>query len=461
VTGRRLPHNVDAEASILGGIILRNEVLSDLDTIEVADFYDHRHKVVFQAIRNLEAALIPIDVVTIENEIARAGKLEAIGGPAFMGELALRVPTVENVVAYADIVKDKSTKRKLALLGADITERALADDTDADEVLGQVQESAARLDRADPDGATSTIATLLDRRIKQLVEIAEQRAAGHVALTGIPTGIADLDAQLGGWQRGIVNMLAARPSMGKTATTITSAAAASRAGFPVHVFGLEDSWQAVADRWLSRESQIPAVQLRQGLVDRAQVAALFDAGNRLRSRVNVLMDGRAALSATEIVRTVRRFLPKHQTQLVIVDYVQLVRRRAGLSENEALDEIATMFSDAAKADDVAYLVTSQLNRECEKRDDKRPQLSDLRGSGALEERAKVAVGQYRGVYYYDRPRRGIDYDCECPSSVTGGCVHAPSTDRFASTVQLIVLKNSNGPTGPVFARWNGPTMEVW
>jgi hypothetical protein len=262
-----------------------------------------------------------------------------------------------------------------------------------------------------------------------------------------------------GGNAGIVNMLAARPSMGKTATTITSAAAASRAGFPVHVFGLEDSWQAVADRWLSRESQIPAVQLRQGLVDRAQVAALFDAGNRLRSRVNVLMDGRAALSATEIVRTVRRFCRSTKPKLVIVDYVQLVRRRAGLSENEALDEIATMFSDAAKADDVAYLVTSQLNRECEKRDDKRPQLSDLRGSGALEERAKVAVGQYRGVYYYDRPRRGIDYDCECPSSVTGGCVHAPSTDRFASTVQLIVLKNSNGPTGPVFARWNGPTME--
>ena len=124
---RVLPHNVEAEASILGGIILRNEVLTHLDTIEVEDFYDNRHKVVFQAVRNLEASARPIDIVTLENEIAKAGKLEAIGGVAFLGELTLRVPTVDNVVAYAEIVTDKHQARKLMLAAGEISEKGYED----------------------------------------------------------------------------------------------------------------------------------------------------------------------------------------------------------------------------------------------------------------------------------------------------------------------------------------------
>src|ERR1700753_1434985 len=190
---RVLPHNIEAEASILGGILLRNEVLSHLDTIEVEDFYDNRHRVVFQAIRNLEAAARPIDVVTLENEIAKAGKLEAIGGVAFLGELTLRVPIVENVVAYAEIVVEKYLARRLMLVASEIVERGYSDDREIGEYLdsseARLLAATARRDKADD---AANMGALVRRRMTELDAIAGARSRGEQALTGAPTGIETL-----------------------------------------------------------------------------------------------------------------------------------------------------------------------------------------------------------------------------------------------------------------------------
>lgn len=456
---RVLPHNLDAEASILGGILLRNAVLVELDQLEVEDFYDHKHKVVFEAMRRLQAHDRPIDIVTLEVEIAKGGKLEAIGGIAFLGELTLRVPTADNVVAYTATVRDHAMLRRLALAAGELIERIYTGADDAQELLGDAMQMLAQLDRARPDDA-SPIGDLALRRMRELELLAAARARGELAITGVPTGIKGLDKRLGGWQFGIVNLLAARPAMGKTATALASTDAATAAGYATHVFALEDGWRALTDRCLSRESGISAERLRQGDVRPENVRDLSNAITKLVLRTNWLVDDRAGLSATEIVRSVRRHRSRLGTRLVVVDYVQLVRRTPGLSENEALDEIITTFATAAKADDLAYLVLSQLNRKVEERIDKRPQMADLRGSGALEERPKIIVGQYRGIEYHANPKRHIDYDCDCDGDVQA-CGHVPDPDTFAKMCQLLVLKNSNGQTGRVFASWRGETTEIW
>ncbi|MBC7974909.1 MAG: replicative DNA helicase, partial [Myxococcales bacterium] len=193
---RVLPHNVEAEASILGGIILRNEVLTHLDTIEVEDFYDNRHKVVFQAVRNLEAAAKPIDVVTLEVEIEKAGKLDAIGGVAFLGELTLRVPTVDNVVTYAEIVTDKHQARTLMLAASEISERGYEDGLEVrdylDDAEAKIFEVTQRRDKSGPEPLKSLV--------KKVFSSLDERFKSAGGITGVPTGFADLDSRTAGLQ---------------------------------------------------------------------------------------------------------------------------------------------------------------------------------------------------------------------------------------------------------------------
>jgi replicative DNA helicase len=449
----------DCEASILGGILLRPDVLVDLAELEPDDFFDLRHKAVFVAIRALQAAGAPVDVLTLETQLDRDGRLAAIGGVAFVGELAMRPATPANVRAYAEVVTRAHLVRRIAIAASDLAQKASAAEYhDAEELLNEGLATLAKLDRKKPDAA-KPIRDVAVARVRQLEAITHARERGEIAITGCPTGIAALDEVLGGWQYGVANLLAARPAMGKSATAIASADAATAQGIGAHVFSLEDSEHAYADRGLARRSGIPAERLRQADLREGDAVRLAQAAAALASRTNWLLDARGGLSASEIVRSVRRHARANKTRLVVVDYVQLVRRtNPKLSENDALAEILTEFSDAAKADGMAYLVLSQLNRDLEKRIDKRPQMSDLRGSGALEERAKVIVGQYRGAYYHAKPKRGIDYDCDCPDAVRL-CAHAP--EHFERQVQLLLLKNNNGRTGSVTATWNGPTTEIW
>lgn len=456
------PHHSDAEASVLGAILVRNQILDDLPDLEVDDFYHLKHKVVFQAMRNLVAQGAPIDIVTLENEIEKHGKLDAIGGPAFLGELTLRMPTASNALAYAEIIRDKHTARRLILAAAEILDMGFEDGLSIADYQNHAMKLLAQLDRAKPDEARP-IGEFAEKRVKELELLIAAKAKGELVITGVPTGVATLDKRIGGWQFGIVNLLAARPAMGKTATAMSSADAASSALYGVHQFVLEDGWRATADRALSRGSGVSAERLRQGEVDvqAGHFRAIADALMRLKLRKNWLLDDRAGLSADEIIRSVRRQKGKLKTKLVIVDYVQLVRRTPGLSEHEGLDEVITKFATAAKADDIAYLVLSQLNRKLEERVDKRPMMSDLRGSGSLEERPKVIVGQYRGAEYYRKPKRHIDYECDCEGTPAERCSHTPEAEDFAKTAQLLVLKNSNGQTGRVFATFVGPTVEIF
>ena len=455
---RTLPHNLDAEASVLGGIFLRNDVLAQLDTLEPEDFYDGRHRAVFEAMRNLESTSRPIDVVTLEHALEKAGKLEAIGGVAFLGELALRVPTADNVEHYARIVQDKARARRLMLVAGDLVEKGYEDGLDVDEYFNMALTAISRLDRSRPD-AVLPVGDLVKRRVREIETLVQARERGELAIVGVPTGIAGLDKHLGGYPRGDVSLLAARPAMGKTSMAMAAVDATTAAGQGAIVFSQEGGWRMYADRCIGRSTGISIERLRSGDLGAADFRPISDAMVRYHHRGNWMVDDRAGLSAPEIIRTVRRWKAKLDLRLVVIDYVQIIRRSRGLDENAALDEIITAFSHAALADDLAYLVLCQLNRKVEERSDKRPQLADLRGSGALEERPRVIVSPYRGSYYSDEPKKGVDYDCDC--IVGAPCRCAPDADRFAKTVQVLVLKNNNGATGRVFASWRGETTEMW
>lgn len=484
---RALPHNTNLEASILGGILLRPSLLEDareLDTLEVDDFYDNRHKVVFQALRQLEASCVPIDIVTLEHAIEQQGKLDAVGGVAFLGELAARVPTPDNVVAYAAIVKAKHAARRLAIVASDIVERVKAwDEDDAGELIGEAMTAIARLDRARPDDV-ETIGQLLRKRARELEDQAAARERGETLMLGVPTGIAELDAWLGGYPLGIVTLLVGRPAMGKSSVLQAAADATAHAGHGVHVFSQEDSWRSYADKFIARhskidgdaESGIGVSRLRKGNVAAEDARGIAAALVRASALPHWLIDSRAGLTADEIIRSVRRHAKTNKTKLVVIDYWQIMGMRRGVPEHEALNENITKLAQAAKVDDIAYVLASQLNREVEKREDKHPQLSDIRGSGAGEERPKVVIAPYRGSEYGLLPVHGSDCACSpdlapdhrrgCPFDVDvrgldENNARAARIGRFAETMQVLILKDNLGRTGKVYANWRGRTTEVW
>ena len=437
------------EMSVLGAVLLRPENLAVLPDLEWRDFANLKPRAVYAAMRNLEAKGTPIDVTTIGDEITRTGQIDAVGWD-FLGQCVLSVPTIDNAIHYAKMLKDYGLRRRLLEKLGEVLEFGKQPGTTGAELLTMAMAGMSSLDAEQPEGASS-IGDVVKRRFEQLAQIALEREKGNITLTGFPTGVDVLDEKIGGWQPGIVSIVAARPGMGKSALALATADAASSKGFGVHLFSLEDTESSYADRAMSRTSGVPAEALRNSDLNRGQIVDLTHTVVKLKKRAGWIVDGRSGVSAQEIVRSVRRHKRTNGTKIVLVDYIQLVARAPRMSGHEALSESITAFADAAKQDGIAYVVMSQLNREIEKRDDKRPQLSDLRESGSLEERAKCVVGLYRGSVYGQKPKRGVDYPQDG---------HEPSQVEFEAQAQCIVLKNSNGRTGTVRCAWNGPTTKL-
>ncbi len=432
----------ELEQSVIGAILVKPETLDLLPTLETSDFSTIRARYTWNAIRCLQASGSAIDVVTVGDELAKAGNLAAVGYE-WLGICALTV--LDNVVEYAKRIRDGGLRRSLLESMGNLIAAAQRDESSTGaELLSMALAAVSRHDAEQPE-CGSTIGEIVKRRLAQL----EKYQAG--VLPGFPTGVARLDEKIGGWQPGIVSIVAARPAMGKSSLGLATADACSAAGHGVHLFSLEDTESAYADRTMSRSSGVWAENMRNADLNNGDVAKLGDAVRDLRRRKGWLVDGRSGVTADEIVRSVRRRKRENATKVVIVDYVQLVRKPGRMSSHEALTEIVTTLADAAKQDGLAYVVMSQLNRDLEKREDKRPQLSDLRESGSLEERSKCVVGVYRGSVY-GGPKAEVDYDAKKESK--------PSDDEYRKQVQLLVLKNSNGRTGKVTASWHGPTTRV-
>jgi replicative DNA helicase len=453
---RTLPNDTECEAAVIGGVFMRRECFDLVDLVD-EDFYDPRHRLVWAAITQLAAESKPIDELTVEATLADWGKSEAVGGLAFIANFALRVPTPENVAAYAAVVRDTRISRDVMTLCAEATAAMYDRQLNGNEAMSQLLSEFGRLDRRGRADDAQPIGVILKQRLKELED------SGTGGMVGIPTGLAKLDrpaepvhapacgswrgqrhdcemvpgpSTLGGLQIGAINMLLGRPAMGKSALARSIVNACTTAGEGAHVFSMEDGRRATADNAMALASGVAAHRIRTCEMNRGEITKMNDAITSLGKRRNWIVDHRRGLTPAEIVRAVRRHRKENGTRLVVVDYLNLVRfpSRKGGSRADEMREGLEEFAVAAGNDDIAWLVLAQLNRDLEKRDDKRPTMADAKDCGAVEEMCKVMMAVYRE--------------------------HVYKPDHDASDMEVLLLKHSNGAPYTARVHWDGPTMTV-
>lgn len=330
-------------------------------------------------------------------------------------------------------LRDAYMSREVAMAASEIL-TAIQDGVTGTEALDMGLQCLSAIDLGTSDDA-KTAGDLVRTRYAQLVDIVDAKARGENVATGILSRIEPLDRKLGGLQRGIITVAAGRPGMGKSAFAMSVVDGANKS-VGCHVFSLEDTREAYSDRLLARASGISAEKLRICDMTPQEMYEVQAAGSEIARRTGWLVDDSSGLTAEEIVRKVRRNRKQNGTELVVVDYIQLISYSHGIRDKHlALDHAMLTFANAAKSDRMSYLVLSQLNRDCEKRENKRPILADLKASGGIEEQAKTVIFLYRPAEY--------------------------ETNAPEDQIELIVRKNNHGTTGVAIAGWDGPTTRVY
>lgn len=418
--GRALPHNLEAERSILGAILIRNEAFNvAAELIDADDFFRDAHRRVFDKMVDLNERGLAIDLVTLRDELGRSGDLEPVGGPAYISSLTDGVPRSTNVEHYARIVKDRSTLRSLIVAANRMEADAYTSTDDPAVVLDRAEQEIFSIAEGRIHGGFVPLAELAEASFGTIEKLQSEQSA----ITGVPTGFADIDEMTAGLQPADLVIVAARPSMGKTAFALNIAAHVGIGGErTVGVFSLEMSKEQLFLRMLTSAAQIDSHRLRTGLLTGDDYTHLSDAMGRL-SDARVYIDDTASLGVLEMRAKSRRLKAEHGLDLVIIDYLQLMQGRGRFeNRNQEIASISRSLKGLAKELDVPVVALSQLSRAPESRSDKRPQLSDLRESGALEQDADVVMFIFREDMYEETPEN-------------------------ENIAEIIVGKQRNGPTG--------------
>lgn len=418
------PQSIEAEESILSAILLDNSTLLDvLEILLPEDFYRTAHQKIFSGIGQLFSKAEPVDLVTLTNWLRDKNLLEEVGGAAYLARLVDTVPSAINVAHYARIVRDKASLRRLITKANDITQRCYADAGELDQVLDFAESAIFAISENRHRAAFFPISKIIDDNINAL----EERQGNRALVTGVPTGFLRLDTMTSGLQGSDLIILAARPSMGKTAFALNLARnAAIDANVPVAIFSLEMSKEQLSLRMLCAEARVDSSRVRSGFLNPEDWNRITDAAGAL-SAAPIFIDDSPDISATSIRTKSRRLKMDKGLGLVIIDYLQLMKGSQSVERRDLeISEISRSLKLLAKEINVPVLALSQLNRKLEERSDKRPQLSDLRESGALEQDADVVAFIYRDEVYNkdeNNPNRG--------------------------TAEIIISKQRNGPTGLV------------
>jgi len=421
---RTLPHNLEAERSVLGAILVHNDAFNlAAQVIDSQDFYRDAHRRIFDRMVALNERHDAIDFVTLKEELARAGELDEVGGPAYVASLADGVPRATNVEYYARIVKEKATLRNLIYAASKIVTNAYEADQESDLILDEAESAIFAV--ADDRLKSGFIAMrdLVKDSFPKIEKLFEQKRL----ITGVPTGFVDLDEMTRGLQGGDLVIVAARPSMGKTSLVLNIAQYVAALGDQVvGFFSLEMSKESLFLRLLTSEAQIDGHRLMSGAIGGNDYHRISHALEKLNA-MKLFIDDTANVGVLEMRAKSRRLQSEHGLNLLVVDYIQLMSGR-GRFENRTLElaSISRSLKGLAKELNVPIVVLSQLSRAPEARSDHRPQLSDLRESGALEQDADVVILIYRDDVYNKDPN---------------------SPD--AGTAELILAKQRNGPTGVV------------
>ncbi len=416
------PQNLEAEKCVLGSIFLdNNALLKVVDLLRPEDFYRPAHGAIFQTMLDLFNGNEPIDLVTVHNALRDKDLLEQVGGAAYLAELAHFVPTAANVLYYAHIVREKAILRRLIATATDIAGRCYEATEPVEDLLEDAERAIFEI-RAQGDAKSFfSMKDVIKSAVLQIETLHQRKEE----ITGVPTGFADFDRMTAGLQPSDLIIVAGRPSMGKTALALNIAQhAATEHKVPVAIFSLEMSKEQLATRMLCAEAKVDAQAVRTGRLSDAEWQRLTFAANKL-SQAPIFVDDTPALTVLELRAKARRLMAEHGLGLVIIDYLQLMRSRERRERREQeISEISSSLKAMAKELNVPVVALSQLNRRVEERPDKRPQLADLRESGAIEQDADVIVFIYRDeVYKKESPDKG--------------------------KAELIIGKQRNGPTGTV------------
>ncbi|MCL5260557.1 MAG: replicative DNA helicase [Gammaproteobacteria bacterium] len=420
-----LPHSIEAEQSVLGGLMLDNSAWDKVsELIREDDFYRPNHRIIFSAINNLVRKSQPFDVLTLTESLKELNQLEDAGGELFLFELAKNTPTVANIAAYAEIVRERSILRQLIEVSHDIVANAYAPDgRESKEILDHAESKifkiAEQRSRGQGPVSISSLVTKAAERIDVLYHSED-------AITGLTTSFSDLDEMTSGLQNGDLVIVAGRPSMGKTTLAMNIAENAAIKGTkPVLVFSMEMPGESLAMRMMSSLGHIDQHKVRSGKLGDADWPRLTSAISML-SETALYVDDTPSMSPADLRARARRLSrSKGQLGLIVIDYLQLMHV-PGFKEGRVAEitEISRSLKALAKEMNVPVLALSQLNRGLEQRSDRRPVMSDLRESGAIEQDADVIIFIYRDeVYHEDSPDKGI--------------------------AEIIIAKQRNGPIGKV------------
>lgn len=421
------PQNIDAEQSVIGSIFLEPDaIVGVLEYLTPEDFYRQNHQVIFKAMMALNERGEAVDIVTTSNELSEKQQIENAGGQGYLIELAEKVPTAANVEYYAKIVSDKSTLRRLIRTSNEISKEAFTDGGDLASVLDRAERNILEVSEKRNRSGFVLIRDVLN----QALESVETRAKSTGDITGIPTGYIELDRMTSGLHADELIILAARPSVGKTAFVLNIAQnVATKAEEVVAIFSLEMGAESLVNRMICSEGSIDAGRLRNGQLTDQEWESFFLAMGSL-SKADIYIDDTPGIRVAEIRAKCRRLKQeKGRLGLIVIDYLQLIEGTGRESRQQEVSEISRNLKKLAKELSCPVIALSQLSRGVEQRQDKRPIMSDIRESGSIEQDADIVAFLYRDDYY----RQEEGEEPQEPNNV----------------IEVIVEKNRSGPRGTV------------
>lgn len=422
------PQNIDAEKSILGGLMLEQEAWDEVSELLIEeDFYKPGHRKIYSAIRDLHRREMPSDLITVSNALLERGDLDAIGGPAYLAEMIDQTPSTANIASYAKIVQEKSLLRKVISASQEFADKAYTQDFENVEAFLDTMESKV-FQLAESKSTVGLVDA--SQLVKFSMDKIESLYGQSNTVTGLSTGFSELDDLTAGLHPGELIIIAARPSMGKTAFSLNIAAhAAMKEKKAVAYFSVEMGKEQVMTRMLASTAKIRLSDLRIGKLDDQAWQRLINNAAAM-SETSLFIDDTSGISPFDIRAKVRRMKAKHGLDLIMIDYLQLMSMKQKFESREReVSEISKLLKSIAKEMQVPVIALAQLNRGVEGRSDRRPMLSDLRESGSIEQDADVIGMLYREDYYNkDNPEiRGV--------------------------AEVIIAKQRNGPTDTVKLKW--------
>lgn len=436
--GKVPPQAVDLEEAVLGALMLEKDALTNvIDILKVESFYKESHKVIFQAILDLFTESQPIDMLTVTSQLRKNGALEVAGGAFYIAELTSRVASASNIEYHARIITEQAIKRDLIRISSEVQKEAFEDTTDVFELLDKMEQSLFEISEKNIRKNYSDMRSIMRDAIAEL----EERKNQKDGLTGVPSGFTALDRVTSGWQKSDLVIIAARPAMGKTAFVLSVLRnAAVDHTRPVAIFSLEMSAVQLVNRLISSEAELDSEKIKKGSLADHEWAQLVHKTAKL-SKAPLFVDDTPALSILELRAKARKLKAQHDIQMIVIDYLQLMSGDSksggpGGNREQEIASISRALKKIAKELSIPVIALSQLSRAVETRGgDKRPQLSDLRESGAIEQDADMVMFLYRPEYY------GITQD--------------EDNNSTAGVGEVIIAKHRNGSLDTVKLRFIG------